>query len=213
MFTRYKGTAIPENYSGVAFSDHYAPPTEMKTHKPAPSYTSTKTSVSPTFKSAQLQRSAQKSVESSQAKDSEAYVPLQHNEKNDTHNFSQSSYHIGGQEEYFPNEESGSKHLFPYRKELENQNYAEHFYSGGESNSRCNECESEKERDKEKGGESRKAPTQSLGVELYELLNKILKGIRGEDLLLLAVAFLILAENKGESTAALLPLILLLLYS
>ena len=56
MFTRYKGTSVPENYSGVLFRDAYAPPTEMKTHKPSPSYTSTKTSVSPTFRSAQLQR-------------------------------------------------------------------------------------------------------------------------------------------------------------
>ncbi|MBO5338871.1 MAG: hypothetical protein J6A96_04140 [Clostridia bacterium] len=47
MFTRYKGINIPENYSGNRFK---APlETETKLHKPTPTYTGTKTSLSPTF--------------------------------------------------------------------------------------------------------------------------------------------------------------------
>ena len=48
MYSKY---TVPENYSGVRFK---APiiETETKLHKPTPSYTSTRTSVSPTFQNA-----------------------------------------------------------------------------------------------------------------------------------------------------------------
>ena len=51
MFTKYKGVQIPQNYSGSRFKVDELE-TEMKTHKPTPSYSSTKTSVSPTFHNA-----------------------------------------------------------------------------------------------------------------------------------------------------------------
>lgn len=51
MFSKYKGIEIPLNYSGSRFKSSEVE-TEMKTHKPSPSYRSTKTSVSPTFQSA-----------------------------------------------------------------------------------------------------------------------------------------------------------------
>ena len=51
MFTKYKGVQIPQNYSGSRFKADGLE-TEMKTHKPTPSYSSTRTSVSPTFQSA-----------------------------------------------------------------------------------------------------------------------------------------------------------------
>ena len=50
MFSKYKGIEIPLNYSGSRFKSSGVE-TEMKTHKPSPSYRSTKTSVSPTFQS------------------------------------------------------------------------------------------------------------------------------------------------------------------
>ena len=52
MFTRYKGVQVPQNYSGSRFAQDMEYQTEMKTHKPSPSYSSTRTSVSPTFQSA-----------------------------------------------------------------------------------------------------------------------------------------------------------------
>lgn len=48
MFTKYKGIAVPQNYSGSRFKSE-PPKTEMKTHRPAAVYTPTKTSISPTF--------------------------------------------------------------------------------------------------------------------------------------------------------------------
>lgn len=51
MFTKYKGVQIPQNYSGSRFKVAELE-TEMKTHKPIPAYSSTRTSVSPTFQGA-----------------------------------------------------------------------------------------------------------------------------------------------------------------
>ena len=48
MFTRYKGIDVPQNYSGSRFKSE-PQNTEMKTHKPSPVYSPTKTSISPSF--------------------------------------------------------------------------------------------------------------------------------------------------------------------
>ena len=56
MYSRYN---IPKNYSGNRFKEPLIE-TETKFHKPSPSYTSTRTSVSPTFQNALNEQSIKK---------------------------------------------------------------------------------------------------------------------------------------------------------
>lgn len=205
MFTRYKGTSVPENYSGVLFRDAYAPPTEMKTHKPSPSYTSTKTSVSPTFRSAQLQRNLENSGDKRLQGVSDEESGWRSDEKTGYH-----SNLEGG---------DGAK------KEIREQDdalYQDIFDDFTENESRHSENEVNSSNDgdfdaaTDNGQESntrKKAPTQSFGAELNEVFERILRSIQSEDFLLLAVIFLLLGDEKSKAKETIFPLALLLLYS
>lgn len=205
MFTRYHGTVVPENYSGVRFRDAYAPPTEMKTHKPSPSYTSTRTSVSPMFKSAQLQRN-QSSTETNEWHNTEW------RDNDDTHNKTLNEYYIEqGDVRRTENENENENESTNNSLLNENIHYQQHeetpktpcIEQNHESNSPmgAEKCETKNEH------------SANFGVELNELLNKIFKGIQSEDFLLLSIIFLLLGDEKSEAKGALLPLALLLLYS
>lgn len=205
MFTRYKGTSVPENYSGVLFRDAYAPPTEMKTHKPSPSYTSTKTSVSPTFRSAQLQRNLENSGDKRLQGVSDEESGWRSDEKTDWH-----SNLDGG---------DGAK------KEIREQNDAlyQDIFDGfikNESRHSENEVNSNSDGDfdativnEQESNNRKKAPTQSFGAELNEVFERILRSIQSEDFLLLAVILLLLGDEKSKAKETIFPLALLLLYS
>ena len=195
MFTRYKGTQIPANYSGVRFRDFATPPTEMKTHKPSPSYTSAKTSVSPAFRNIQLQR------ENFDAASSE----LGENEASEQE-FSLFDNDFGGE----ISQENNAWEQGYYQSERLTVN--EDYKEGGEAErDECshNEC-SCKERTK---CERKKEPKGDVFGEISAVLDKIFKGIRSEDFLLLAIMLLIMGDGKSEAKGALLPLALILLYS
>ncbi len=213
MFTRYKGTSVPENYSGVLFRDAYAPPTEMKTHKPSPSYTSTKTSVSPTFRSAQLQRNLENSGDKRLQGVSDEESGWRSDEKTGWHSDEKMDWHS--------NLEDGDGD----KKEIREQDdalYQDIFDDFIENESRHSENEVNSSNDGDfdaridNGQESdtrKKAPTQSFGAELNEVFERILRSIQSEDFLLLAVIFLLLGDEKSKAKETIFPLALLLLYS
>lgn len=183
MFTRYNGMGIPENYSGVRFRE--AAQTEMKTHKPSPSYTSTRTSVSPMFASAQLQRHQPSPREESK------YRPEAEYERSPETEY---EYSPEGAVEYHSNADGKSCS-------------EEHCDSAHERAS----CKDTKENVAEKQRPLRASDVKE--TELSGLLAKIFKEIDSSDLILLAVIFLLLGGENERAKSSLLPLILLLLYS
>ena len=186
MFTRYKGTEIPANYSGVRFRDYAPPPTEMKTHKPSPSYTSTKTSVSPAFRSMQLQRgNFDTSVNDAATKESaQELFPFENGFDGEA-----SQENIAFEQDFYKNE----------------CHTCENSCQGCEScGARACECEKCTEK---------KAEKSDIFGEISEVLDKIFKRIQGEDFLILAIMLLIMGEGKSEAKGAWLPLALILLYS
>lgn len=213
MFTRYKGAAIPENYSGVRFRDAYAPPTEMKTHKATPSYTSTRTSVSPTFKSAQREKNQQATTDNRWNENADLTEAQNEYSWNQTTDCSlQNQYGNERNEGDFSNSksfrtdgEAPSDEFIERQSQKQNQSYCENESDNYESES--GSCENGSDE-----YETKKAPPHTFR-ELSELISTVLHSIQGDDFLLLAVIFLLLGEEKNEAKGALLPLALLLLYS
>lgn len=219
MFTRYKGTGIPENYSGVRFREA-AQHTEMKTHKPSPSYTSTKTSVSPMFRHAQLQKNQEK-YEESIAYGGES-TPSYTNEEAPENDFGRKDIHNSisyNLDENLRNDFMNDSRNNKIRDESgdfcgesgdfcgENINFREGVYEKHQKTDNAGV----QRRDV---GESKKARgSTDLKAELGGLLDKILGGIKSDDFILLAVIFLLLGGEGGASKSAILPLALLLLYS
>ncbi len=208
MFTRYRGTEIPENYSGVRFRDFSPPPTEMKTHKPTPSYTSTKTSVSPTFRSAQLQRGTISSRDEQELDDVEAELDFNGGYLEKNNSFPLEGNELSYESSVQAPSERGDFSDFgceSCNEEKENEMSDSYTHKNSFEKTTENEALIKSEQKKEKGADFK--------GELGTLLDKILKGIQGEDFLLLAVIILILADGKSDAKGALLPLALLLLYS
>lgn len=205
MFTRYKGTSVPENYSGVLFRDAYAPPTEMKTHKPSPSYTSTKTSVSPTFRSAQLQRNQENSSDKRLQGVSDEESGWRSDEETGWHSNLEGG--DGAKKEIREQEDAFYQDIFDDFIENESR------HSENEVNS-SNDGDFDAATDNGQESDTRKkAPTQSFGAELNEVFERILRSIQSEDFLLLAVIFLLLGDEKSKAKETIFPLALLLLYS
>ena len=200
MFTRYKGTEIPPNYSGTRFRDYSPPPTEMKTHKPSPSYVSTKTSVSPSFKSVQLQRENFEAPK----KDFGSYEAR----KNDSFSFENEFEGEVGTENKLFEDDFYVNDGFSYNDVYEQGNEA--YQQGAENGSAKKECDSCKSKDK---CEHKKAEKCEQITDICGILDKIFKGIRSEDFLLLAIMLIIMGDGKSEAKGALLPLALILLYS
>lgn len=213
MFTRYKGTSVPENYSGVLFRDAYAPPTEMKTHKPSPSYTSTKTSVSPTFRSAQLQRNLENSGDKRLQGVSDEESGWRSDEKTGWHSDEKMDWHSNLEDGDGDKKEIREQEDAFYRNDLENFTEYESIHGENEVNS-SNDGDFDARIVNEQESDTRKkAPTQSFGAELNEVFERILRSIQSEDFLLLAVIFLLLGDEKSKAKETIFPLALLLLYS
>lgn len=169
MFTRYKGIDVPQNYSGSRFKSE-PPNTEMKTHKPTPIYSPTKTSISPSFERAR-NHGYQNVVEGQIANESIDNV-------SDFNDFQEENYSL--ENEYFE----------PESKPLGN----------GDSNQ---EDEDKCEQKQQKEG---------VFDELKPLINKFLKNINSEDLLLLSLIILLFGEGNEESSDLIIPLLCLFLY-
>ena len=165
MFTRYKGISIPENYSGNRFK---APPqTETKMHRPSPSYTGTKTSLSPMFEEAMRQKSVA--------------IPNQSQFNDEEGN----DFDIGID---LPNEENSEESKVP----LDNKEASDTYYENTTS--------------------KKSASGNSVLGELSTLIGNLTKGLKSEDLLILAIIVLLLSENNDDGMI-ILPLLFLLLYN
>ena len=200
MFTRYKGTEIPPNYSGTRFRDYSPPPTEMKTHKPSPSYVSTKTSVSPSFKSVQLQR------ENFEAPKND-FGSYEASTKDSFSFANEFEGEVGAESKPFE-DDFYVNDGFSYNDAYRQGNEAYHQKSENDSGKKeCNSCECA---DK---CEHKKVEKCEPGTDICGILDKIFKGIRSEDFLLLAIMLIIMGDGKSEAKGALLPLALILLYS
>ena len=209
MFTRYKGSGIPENYSGVRFREA-AQHTEMKTHKPSPSYTSTKTSVSPMFRSAQLQRN-QGNFEGGSAYGSENYTLEETREndfgRKDLHNSISYDLDENLHNDFMNDSRNNCTRDESSDSQGENDNFREGVYEKREKIDNGSG-------DVRNVSEKKKAhKSTDLKGELGGLLDKALKGIKSDDFILLAVILLLLGGDNSEAKSAILPLALLLLYS
>ncbi|MBQ4109064.1 MAG: hypothetical protein IJC80_06650 [Clostridia bacterium] len=232
MFTRYKGMGIPENYSGVRFRE--AAQTEMKTHKPSPSYTSTRTSVSPMFHSAQLQRNQGKFEEAVAFADEGQpnYNTLEETRNNEfgrenSHNSFRGNFGINSSDDV--KSDFGTDLQNDIVEDLQNDYNRDSYnnmtddeninFSGENYNSREDVYEKRKKtndevvRKSDENGGKNIRKSNDFKVELKGLLDKIFDGIKSEDFILLAVIFLLLGSEGNTSKSAILPLALLLLYS
>ncbi len=206
MFTRYKGISIPENYSGNRFKT--PPETSTKTHKPTASYTGTKTSISPAFNQAiiEKQRQFDNRIDEYESQDL-----------------------VLGQDSYKDNEKASEidtnfdkipDNVYDIsRKELENSyendSYqAENNYDDNVGQSKNDYLENDKTSDTNQNTTSQARTDGKGGIleEISSLFSKLTSNIKSDDLLIVAVIILLLNENNDDN-ALILPLLCLLLYA
>ena len=179
MYSKY---IVPENYSGVRFK---APiiETETKLHKPTPSYTSTRTSVSPTFQNA---------INARIAKEKEDKI------SEDVADFDKNNLSLPrGEEDYSDNDELSSSFSFE----------ADNTVADNEEEIIDVTSKEEYKNDEKKAG------IGLFGKEFLPILSKITSKISTEDLLLLSLILVFASEENGEAKDLLLPLLLLFLYN
>lgn len=183
MYSRY---SVPQNYSGNRFKK--APlETEMKTHKPTPSYSSTRTSLSPTFQDA-INR--QLSSNDNPKTDEDVYEFAENDEQID----------------YLQNVEN----KVPLTDEIIEDNEGDNIENDTLENENYLGNETEKS---ENSHEDRKKGIGTFLDEALPFLGKITSKINGEDLLLLSLILLLGSEESKESNSLVLPLLLLFLYN
>ncbi len=201
MFTRYKGFEIPKDYSGSRFKGEGLK-TEMKTHKASPSYTSTRTSVSPTFKNA---------------------INLYDNQSNQK--TSDYVYEIEPKDDFFASQDPDylqdrSRRLHGQEnnqsQDEENDNSLGGIEGEGEDKERDYYEENKSEYYEEnKGTAENEGAKKGIGAildEIKPIASKLFSSISSEDLLLISLALLFASEDSEEARGAILPLLLLFLY-